>query len=116
MKTYLTSKDQKTVYIAGTDRTYTFKKSNKPCSKCGLYSKCIDTYTDDNYFPFPCTSETRTDRKHGIFIDEQKAIERKGCALAIVSITLIALAILIFFGIVPNFMESIINTLWDSKL
>lgn len=113
MKTYIVAKDEKTVFVAGTDKTFSFKKSKKTCNNCDLYNKCIETYTDDVLFPFPCTEDTRMDKTQGIFVDDDKIIEKRGCRLATFSAICFILAILVFLGLIPNFFESLINLLWD---
>ena len=55
MKKFIYTKDQNNVWMPDTDKTYIFKRGRKACTKCDLYSDCINLYTEETPFQFPCT-------------------------------------------------------------
>ena len=104
--TYKISDDENTVVTLY--NVYQFTESIKGCYRCELLSLCMKESKDEvnEFFPFPCMSDNRKDKRSGIFLTLESINTRKSVTMWIIALVFIILAVLVFYNIIPNYLGS----------
>ena len=93
--------------IVTLENGYQFRSSSRGCCKCDLLNHCMSLSGNDGNpdFPFPCLPENRKDKQNGIFLSLDSINRRNNVSVLIIVIFFIALAILVYFNVIPNFLK-----------